>query len=189
MTATFTRSEIETGRKLFAGDWQFVAAAGSAIRLPPMKRRRDRLCRPLQCRQVEPDQRADRAQGAGAHLEHAGPHPGADLLPRRRPAHAGRHAGLRPRRGVEGEDRGLDRADRGVPARPRQPRARLCAGRCAARPQGRSTTQVLKALGAAAVSHQVVLTKTRGDQAVGARGAGGGDRGRADEVRRGVSRP
>ena len=33
----FTRSEIETGRKLFAGDWQFVAAAGSAVRLPPMK--------------------------------------------------------------------------------------------------------------------------------------------------------
>jgi GTP-binding protein len=33
----FTRNEIETGRKLFADDWQFVAAAGSAIRLPPMK--------------------------------------------------------------------------------------------------------------------------------------------------------
>ena len=33
----FTRAEIETGRKLFAGDWQFVAAASSPISLPPMK--------------------------------------------------------------------------------------------------------------------------------------------------------
>lgn len=33
----FTRLEIETGRTLFAGDWQFVAAAGSPASLPPMK--------------------------------------------------------------------------------------------------------------------------------------------------------
>jgi GTP-binding protein len=33
----FTRAEIETGRKLFVGDWQFVAAAGSPASLPPMK--------------------------------------------------------------------------------------------------------------------------------------------------------
>src|SRR6476469_9900386 len=32
-----TRAEIETGRKLFAGDWQFVAAAGSPASLPFMK--------------------------------------------------------------------------------------------------------------------------------------------------------
>ena len=37
MSNDFTRSEIETGRKLFGGDWQFVAAAGSAVRLPPMR--------------------------------------------------------------------------------------------------------------------------------------------------------
>jgi GTP-binding protein len=30
----FTRSEIEAGRKLFAGDWQFVAGAGSVQSLP-----------------------------------------------------------------------------------------------------------------------------------------------------------
>src|SRR5438552_8547534 len=34
---TLTRGEIEAGRKLFAGDWQFVAAAGSAALLPPMR--------------------------------------------------------------------------------------------------------------------------------------------------------
>ena len=30
-------SEIEAGRRLFAGDWHFVAAAGSAVSLPPMR--------------------------------------------------------------------------------------------------------------------------------------------------------
>src|SRR5712691_5483349 len=33
----FTSSEIEAGRKLFAGDWQFVSAAGSFQSLPPMR--------------------------------------------------------------------------------------------------------------------------------------------------------
>lgn len=37
MQAPFTRSEIEAGRKLFAGDWQFVWAAASIATLPPMK--------------------------------------------------------------------------------------------------------------------------------------------------------
>src|SRR5215813_13229616 len=33
----FTPDEIERGRKLFAGDWQFTAAAGSLAVLPPMR--------------------------------------------------------------------------------------------------------------------------------------------------------
>jgi GTP-binding protein len=33
----FSPSEIEAGRKLFAADWQFVAATGTLERLPPMK--------------------------------------------------------------------------------------------------------------------------------------------------------
>jgi GTP-binding protein len=37
MTTGFTRSDIEAGRKLFAGDWQFMWAAASAETLPPMK--------------------------------------------------------------------------------------------------------------------------------------------------------
>jgi GTP-binding protein len=36
-TAEFTRAELEAGRKLFAGEWRFVAAAGSDIALPPMR--------------------------------------------------------------------------------------------------------------------------------------------------------
>ena len=38
MTSTqFTRAETEAGRRLFAGEWQFVAAAGSPASLPPMR--------------------------------------------------------------------------------------------------------------------------------------------------------
>jgi GTP-binding protein len=37
LASSFTRAEIETGRKLFAGDWQFAAAAGSTAALPPMR--------------------------------------------------------------------------------------------------------------------------------------------------------
>ena len=36
-SSIFTRTDIEAGRKLFAGDWQFAAAAGSAAALPPMR--------------------------------------------------------------------------------------------------------------------------------------------------------
>jgi GTP-binding protein len=32
-----TRADMEAGRRLFAGDWQFLAAAGSAASLPPMR--------------------------------------------------------------------------------------------------------------------------------------------------------
>lgn len=37
MAVTFTRGEIEEGRRLFHGDWRFVAAAGSLESLPPMR--------------------------------------------------------------------------------------------------------------------------------------------------------
>jgi len=33
---TFTRAEIEAGRRLFAGEWRFVGAAGAPASLPPM---------------------------------------------------------------------------------------------------------------------------------------------------------
>jgi GTP-binding protein len=36
-SAPFTRTEIEAGRQLFAGDWDFVAAAGTPASLPPMR--------------------------------------------------------------------------------------------------------------------------------------------------------
>jgi GTP-binding protein len=37
ITEPFTRDELEAGRRLFAVDWQFTAAAGSAVSLPPMR--------------------------------------------------------------------------------------------------------------------------------------------------------
>src|SRR5437763_6642606 len=37
MASEFSKAEIETGRKLFAGDWQFIWAAGSFESLPPMR--------------------------------------------------------------------------------------------------------------------------------------------------------
>ena len=37
MATEFTRQEIDTGRRLFAGEWQFTAAAGTAVSLPPMR--------------------------------------------------------------------------------------------------------------------------------------------------------
>ncbi|HEY5215875.1 MAG TPA: ribosome biogenesis GTP-binding protein YihA/YsxC [Pseudolabrys sp.] len=36
-TDKFTRGEIEEGRRLFAGEWRFVAAASSDVSLPPMR--------------------------------------------------------------------------------------------------------------------------------------------------------
>jgi GTP-binding protein len=36
-TGDYTRGEMETGRRLFTGEWDFVAAAGSAASLPPMR--------------------------------------------------------------------------------------------------------------------------------------------------------
>jgi GTP-binding protein len=36
-SGTFTRNEIETGRRLFACEWSFVAAANSDFSLPPMR--------------------------------------------------------------------------------------------------------------------------------------------------------
>jgi GTP-binding protein len=33
----FSRDELEAGRRLFAGEWDFASAAGSAVSLPPMR--------------------------------------------------------------------------------------------------------------------------------------------------------
>ena len=37
MNPDFTRAEIEEGRRLFGGNWDFVAASGSVASLPPMR--------------------------------------------------------------------------------------------------------------------------------------------------------
>jgi GTP-binding protein len=36
LTGDFSKTEIETGRRLFAGEWNFISAASSVASLPPM---------------------------------------------------------------------------------------------------------------------------------------------------------
>ena len=51
----FSAAEIEAGRRLFAGEWDFVSAASSLELAARDGGPRNRLCGPVQCRQVEPD--------------------------------------------------------------------------------------------------------------------------------------
>ena len=80
MTADTDAKLIEQGRKLFGGDWQFFWASPSIETLPPMAGMEVAFAGRSNVGKVEPDQRADRPQRAGADLAYAGPHPGTDLL-------------------------------------------------------------------------------------------------------------
>ncbi len=62
--------------KLFAGACDFVWGTGDAASLPPASLPEIAFVGPLQCRQVEPDQRADQPQNAGAGEPYAGAHAG-----------------------------------------------------------------------------------------------------------------
>jgi hypothetical protein len=130
----FTAAEIEAGRKLFAADWQFTAAAGTAERLPPMKGVEIAFAGRSNVGKSSLINGLNRTQGAGAHFKHAGPHAGADLFRSggRLAAAAHRYAGLRLRGSAEGDGRGVDCADPRLSFRPREPSARLCADRRAA---------------------------------------------------------
>ena len=97
----------------------------------------DRLCRALERRQELAAQRAHQPQVAGAHLQHAGPDAGAQLL-RRRPAAAaaaGRHARLRLCRRAQGSGQALALPGQRLPARPGGAQAGAGADRFAPRPE------------------------------------------------------
>ena len=139
-----SRRDRRPRRRLRAGDdrggaqavrrpVRFLLRRGQVRRPAADRRAGDRLRRPLQRRQVVADQRADRPHDAGAHVEHARADAGADLLRPRRPADPGRHAGLRLRRGRQGEIRHLGRPHPRLSARPPVADARLRAGRRTAR--------------------------------------------------------
>ena len=78
---------------------------------------RNRLRGPVQCRQVDPDQRAHRPAVARADIAHAGAYPATQFLRSRRPADARRPAGLRLRPGIEGGHRAVEPAGPGLSER------------------------------------------------------------------------
>ena len=117
----------------------------------------NRVCRPLQCRQIklinaltgrQALARTSNTPGRTQELIFFG---GASAGPRR-------YAGLRLCRGGEEQDRGLDEAHSRLSARPRHARPRLCPDRRAPRLEDRRQA-MLDTLGQAAVSHEIVLTK------------------------------
>ena len=77
---TGSRHLLERGRKLFAGQAQFLKGVVAMSGLPPADRVEVCFRRAFQCRQVDPDQCAHRAQGPRARVEHAGPDPGNQLF-------------------------------------------------------------------------------------------------------------
>ena len=78
--ATSTPTWSRPGGGCSPREARFIAGAAEPIGAAAGGTARDRLCRPLQCRQVEPRQRADRPPHAGADLEHAGPDPPDQFL-------------------------------------------------------------------------------------------------------------
>ena len=127
----------------------------------------------------------DQPQGAGAHLEHAGPHAGAQLLRGRQAAAApaGRHARLWLCQGAQGHGQALALPDQRLSARPAGAQARAGAGRCrhGLKPVDR---EVMEMLDEAAVSYHLVLTKADKIKATElADGAARDDRARPPSIR------
>ena len=104
------------------------------------------------------DQRAHRPQGAGAHLAHARPHPGAHLLPGPGRSAPRRHAGLWLCGSAEGQGQGLDRLIHAY-LRGRANLARVYVLIDARHGLKDADQPALDLLRKAAVSHQIVLTK------------------------------
>jgi len=80
---------IEPARKLFAGPVTFLKSAPDLKFLPDADAPEVAFRGPLECRQVVAASTADQSQQPGAHLEHAGADPGAQLLRRRRGGRSG----------------------------------------------------------------------------------------------------
>ena len=132
-----SRAEIEAGRRLFAGDWRFAAAAGTVAALPPMRGieiafagrsnvGKSSLINALTGRRALA--RTSHTPGRTQELIFFTGPPRLTLVDMPGYGYAA---------AVQGEDQGLDRADPRLSAGARQSRPRLSARRCPPRPQGR----------------------------------------------------
>ncbi len=133
MNVPFTRHDIETGRRLFAADWQFVAAAGSEASLPVMRGTeiafagrsnvgKSSLINALTGRKALA--RTSRTPGRTQELIFFAGGGALNLVDMPGYGYAA---------ASKTKNRRLDRTDPRLLARPRQSRPRLCAGRCPAR--------------------------------------------------------
>jgi hypothetical protein len=131
MTAESDAKLIEEGRKLFAGEWQFVWASPSIETLPPMASMEVAFAGRSN---VGKSSLINALTGRNA-LARTSHTPGRtqELIFFEGPE----NAGLRLRRGAEGQGRVMDQADPSIPAGPRHAGAGLCADRRPPRHQGR----------------------------------------------------
>ena len=112
-------ADAEFARKLFGGALRFLLGHRRHQQPAAAKPAGDRLRRPLQCRQIEPDQRADQPQGPGPRQQHAGAHPRDQFLQSGRQADPHRPARLWLCQGVQDAGGGMADPDLLLSQRPR----------------------------------------------------------------------